>query len=734
MSGTIGTSTVSPSSAKLKGKKGKKDSEDRVYTDALLTIKPEFADLISKREKNYEYRKYQLRPTVERLWLYETAPTSALTYVITTDLPKTPGEVNDSTGVGNDDFDKGLKESKFGYPVKGLHRLKEPVTMADMETQFGIRAPQGFCFATKNSWIGYITSYASMACTLPKDGRNTDLRFSTSMHLGTANTIASEETELCIVHAFYYCILQSLLRLDMHRCLLITEILLEIIEQAYGNYDPTFSSVSSVASLARTCHTFLEPSLDRLWRVQASNVPLVKTLPADAWQENEVGVILGELVLCLTRELRREDFARFNTYAARIRAFDVRADVARNCQPRSNVLDSDTCRYLARWSDTLTSQLHVYSLHWRLPRRGGVEFARLFLGPSLKKLRLDFLSQDENEAQLNAFFTQMRQSCRALIHLSVSFYDVDCPATLPSAISTLLLESAILRTVCLNVPLSDDDIVHLASIPTLTEAQFRLNSNCSLFGVPLRSPFPALRCLTLHISSINVCGTLLQAMNFCQLQELHLTCEHLASGRLLGQFLSVLHGCCSHSSLTTFELEISDPDVDPIQFEDASILTPLLAFSGMRVVSFDANFTFLFDNTSLREVSSHWPLLEAFDFLSPLDKRPEATFAGLYRFVNSCPKLTSFALAINTAHEDLDDSDMTISRSQINVIHLSGSTTDGDPLIVAKSLLRICPKLQHIYTREWGIVYWDDVEANNVVVLTSGLGESQILDISINVR
>ena len=62
-------------------KKKRKSKEDRVYTDTILTIKPEFAQMIEKREKNHEYRKYELRDTVERLWLYETAPTSALTYV-----------------------------------------------------------------------------------------------------------------------------------------------------------------------------------------------------------------------------------------------------------------------------------------------------------------------------------------------------------------------------------------------------------------------------------------------------------------------------------------------------------------------------------------------------------------------------------------------------------------------------------------------------------------------------
>ena len=63
--------------------------------------------------------------------------------------PKQPGEVCDPTGVGNDDFDKGLKKSKFGYPVLGLRKLKEPLTRDMMKSKFGMVAPQGYFYAPK---------------------------------------------------------------------------------------------------------------------------------------------------------------------------------------------------------------------------------------------------------------------------------------------------------------------------------------------------------------------------------------------------------------------------------------------------------------------------------------------------------------------------------------------------------------------------------------------------------
>lgn len=65
-----------------------------------------------------------------------------------TSRPKTPGQVKDPSGVGNDDFDAGLKKSKFGYPVLGLYRLKTPLKPAVMK-EYEILPPQGLVYATK---------------------------------------------------------------------------------------------------------------------------------------------------------------------------------------------------------------------------------------------------------------------------------------------------------------------------------------------------------------------------------------------------------------------------------------------------------------------------------------------------------------------------------------------------------------------------------------------------------
>ena len=156
-----------------RNRKGKA-SANRVFTDVVLTIKPEFVKLLAAQTKNHEYRKYKLRDTVERIWLYETAPTSAITFVpsrlssyswligylkplipsglahrhiIGVGAPRVPGEVNDPSGIGNDEFDAGQKVSKYGYPVKGMYRLPKPLTSAALKERYGISPPQGYMYA-----------------------------------------------------------------------------------------------------------------------------------------------------------------------------------------------------------------------------------------------------------------------------------------------------------------------------------------------------------------------------------------------------------------------------------------------------------------------------------------------------------------------------------------------------------------------------------------------------------
>jgi len=65
-----------------------------------------------------------------------------------TSHPKTPGQVCDPNGIGNDEFDNGMKKSKFGYPVLSLYKLKTPLKTEAMKA-YGVTPPQSFMYAPK---------------------------------------------------------------------------------------------------------------------------------------------------------------------------------------------------------------------------------------------------------------------------------------------------------------------------------------------------------------------------------------------------------------------------------------------------------------------------------------------------------------------------------------------------------------------------------------------------------
>ncbi|KAK4139815.1 uncharacterized protein C8A04DRAFT_15536, partial [Dichotomopilus funicola] len=140
-----------------------------LVTDVLLAIKPEHLTNIARQKKNHEYRKYRLRDGVERLWLYETGGgngRSAITYadnksslnrhiaVIPADVRRTPGEVPaEPFGIGNDDFNSGRKQSKYGYPILELYELVKPVRLAEMKMLWGMGgAPMGWRYLGKGLW------------------------------------------------------------------------------------------------------------------------------------------------------------------------------------------------------------------------------------------------------------------------------------------------------------------------------------------------------------------------------------------------------------------------------------------------------------------------------------------------------------------------------------------------------------------------------------------------------
>ncbi|KAL2841160.1 hypothetical protein BJY01DRAFT_257158 [Aspergillus pseudoustus] len=124
--------------------------------DILMSIKPEHMRNIAAGTKNHEYRRYLLPSSVRRIWLYTTAPASRIEYVARISRGKTPGQVVEDGGLGNEDFNAGRKVSKFAYEILELWRLREPISLKEaVEKGFLKGAPQKYCWAPVALLEGY---------------------------------------------------------------------------------------------------------------------------------------------------------------------------------------------------------------------------------------------------------------------------------------------------------------------------------------------------------------------------------------------------------------------------------------------------------------------------------------------------------------------------------------------------------------------------------------------------
>ncbi len=65
----------------------------------------------------------------------------------------TPGSVpEEPEGIGNADFNAGLKKSKYGYPILGMYELVKPVTLQEMKSTWSLSAPMGWSYVREGLW------------------------------------------------------------------------------------------------------------------------------------------------------------------------------------------------------------------------------------------------------------------------------------------------------------------------------------------------------------------------------------------------------------------------------------------------------------------------------------------------------------------------------------------------------------------------------------------------------
>jgi hypothetical protein len=120
------------------------------HSDIFMSIKPEHISNIASRLKNHEYRKYRLPSSVRHIWFYTSAPISSLQYIARISNAKTPGQVPEDGGIGNEDFNAGKKESNFGYEILALWKLEPPISLQQAKVMGYLKGPpQKYCWVPR---------------------------------------------------------------------------------------------------------------------------------------------------------------------------------------------------------------------------------------------------------------------------------------------------------------------------------------------------------------------------------------------------------------------------------------------------------------------------------------------------------------------------------------------------------------------------------------------------------
>lgn len=148
------TSRLEIDASNAKRELKKNSNRSSIKSDVILPIQEPYMQQIVTGEKTYEFRKYCLKQSIERIWFYRTAPYSSIEYICEILPAKTrnPGDLAlEEDGIGNKEFNTRHKDWEgydFAYKILSVYKLDMPITLKDLKNDHGIRsAPRGLVYA-----------------------------------------------------------------------------------------------------------------------------------------------------------------------------------------------------------------------------------------------------------------------------------------------------------------------------------------------------------------------------------------------------------------------------------------------------------------------------------------------------------------------------------------------------------------------------------------------------------
>uniref|UniRef100_A0A5K1K0P3 Cell surface hydrophobicity-associated protein n=1 Tax=Ganoderma boninense TaxID=34458 RepID=A0A5K1K0P3_9APHY len=441
----------------------------------------------------------------------------------------------------------------------------------------------------------------------------------------------------------------------------------------FCHYNPT------LAALAVTCKAFMEPALNVLWKSQRSLGPLVRTLPADLWEEEVVGTYMGKPAyeLEMLRVPLSSEWSRFDFYAPRIRELGhwrfefPEIHINNHGSPGDHALRRRvtsgvvTCLAFSRKTRWLLPNLT--SLRWTKDDWSTTDLLPLFLGPNLTRLAISCHALPEEHdgtvpSSLAPVISSILNICPTLTQLEI--YS-DHPACTIDAAVTFALQCPMLESFIVSnpEPWPTPFIHHLARQPFLREVRLRMDKETSdnlgfLQTASLHHPFSSLQLLSVVMPSLGPSATLIQMMYQCQLTTVvfQLT-DHVFPSEIADLF-TALREHCSRETLRT--VEIYAPSNRDWEFSNDDVfllvhLEPLLHFPNIHIFSLEAPLVVDMGNEDLQAIADAWPRLVALLLMDGwgFANIPEATWAGVAYLTHKCPRLVSLSISIDSRIDDV---------------------------------------------------------------------------------
>ncbi|KAF8441546.1 hypothetical protein L210DRAFT_3644823 [Boletus edulis BED1] len=482
----------------------------------------------------------------------------------------------------------------------------------------------------------------------------------------------------------------------MHHTLEIPEILLDIFGRCRYPGTGAETASSDLPALARTCRAFKEPALDLLWKNLPDPSPIVRCLP-EASHCRQISPEKKNKRYSFCRILTQTEWDILRSYTCRIQS------LAEDGGDRDRLDWKSVKTFL---NLPIASPLFPNLLHLHVVSGGRLAEVKPLLYmhfPSLTSLTIDAMK----EKNLSIFRHPIELFSRFSPDIRKFSFSLQPDTMFSNFFTSRIFRWQNLQTVsCIKVALDADALVHLSSIPALTELTCTVSAALADQVTPSYSPllFSNVRSLTFYSDLLKSISRLLSRTRLPAVRIFTAIIASRPSKMNISSFLSALY--TSDIADTVEELQMNQvgslENIDVTEDEDRwsmlalKDLQPFIALSKLQTLE--------------------WPRLELLHINHNWARNMPGgiTSDGLLQFLQQCPSLHFMSLAATDWRQPTEVPPF--YESYKFTINILDSTLEQESVqAIAAFLTRIA-----YYASQWswlGTFFWIRVEmhlANNI--------------------